>query len=66
MLEGLPELPLVGPLVARSAGDLNHGKKSRKFNQDCTICYLAVGGLSDSAVLKQPECSAERREYGWI
>ena len=35
----LPKLSLVGSLVTQTANAPNRGKKSRKFNQGCTICH---------------------------
>ena len=51
-LESLPELYLVGLLVAQTAKAPNHGKKSSKVNQDCTICRTCRWLRSDSSVLK--------------
>ena len=36
----------------QSTDDVNHGKKSSKFNQDCTICRTCRWPRSDSSVLK--------------
>lgn len=44
------------PLLAqRSNQGLNHGKKSRKFNPDCTICHSCRFPRSDSIVSLWPE-----------
>ena len=40
----------------------NHGKKSSKHNQDCTICRTCRQAMSDSAGLEQRENGPEQRE----
>ena len=40
----------------------NQGNKSRKFNQDCTICRSCRWKPSVATVLKWWECRAIRRE----
>ena len=39
----------------RNSEDANHGRRSRKFNQDCTICHSCCGAAFDSAVPQQRE-----------
>ena len=41
---------------------VNHGKKSSKFNRDCTICRSCRWSSADSSVLELPECGFEWRE----
>ncbi len=45
-------------------GTRNHGKKSRKFIQDCTICASCCWGVSGSAGLKKPENRVKWRAFG--
>ena len=49
------ELVETGHLLAvdqRSTGGANHGKKSRKFNQDCMICVSCHDAMLDSTGLE--------------
>ena len=39
-------------LAQRSTDGANHGKKSRKSNQGCTICHSCRQTRSDSNVMK--------------
>lgn len=36
----------------QGVGGTNHGKKSRKFNRDCTICHSSYRALPHSIALK--------------
>ena len=36
----------------QGSGDVDHGKESRKLNQDCTICRPCRYGIPDSTVAK--------------
>ena len=47
------EKPRVAPKLSEApgwqvAGGANHGKKSRKFNSDCTICLSCLQVMSGS------------------
>ena len=44
-------------------GDVNPGKKSSKFNQDCTICRSCREAVIGSVVLEQRENRVEQREF---
>ena len=52
------------PSLRRSDQGLNHGKKSRKFNQGCTIYQSCCWNGSDVIVWKWPDCSGAWRESG--
>ena len=45
-----------------STGDVNHGKYSSKFNQDCTICRTCRWPMADCSVPKWRENGIEWRE----
>ena len=47
----------------RSTGGANHGKRSSKFNQDCTICRSCRRAMSGPTVLKQQENRVNTREF---
>lgn len=36
----------------RTAGDANHGKESRKFKRDCTICRSCRWGVTDADLMQ--------------
>ena len=51
-------------LVRRGTDDVIHGKKSSKFNWDCTICRSCRYTISDSSVLKRRGNRTKWRESG--
>ena len=46
----------------RNTKGTNHGRRSRKFNQGCTICHSCRARASVCTVPKCPECRSDRRE----
>ena len=38
-ITSMASMAVLWVLAQQVADDSNHGRKPRKFNQDCTICY---------------------------
>ena len=55
------DVPVFKP-SRRNTRSLNHGRRSRKFNQDCTICHSCRWRTSDPNVPKYRETRVLWRE----
>ena len=62
---GLGRIEPIDPTLIRCLQDrVNPGKKSSKFNQDCTICASCRRGRAGPVVLKWQENRVKWRAFG--
>ena len=49
----------LGEVVRQTAKALNHGRRSRKSNWDCTICHSCHAAISDLTGAQKPEIRSQ-------